>query len=309
MEKDRINQLLPVNTVIDSDLCSGCGLCIDVCPMRTISMANGKARVTGDKSLNCGHCAAVCPERAVTVATLDRDMSTFASFTADDRWLPHGDFDTPQLVRLMASRRSCRSYLDREVDRTVLEDLAKIGAMAPSATNSQSWAFTILPDRSRMVALLEPVIQFYERLNKLVKKSWFRSAMRMIGRDTVDFYYHAYLDYVETRIIDWRDHGKDGFFHTAPAAIIIGSKPGGMLPKEDALLATQNVLLAAHGMGYGTCLLGLATGAMQKERSISAAVNIAPEETVHSVIAIGHPAETYETQAGRKHADIRFADL
>ncbi len=44
-----------VTTTIDPDLCTGCGLCIRVCPAGILSMVNGKAQVTGDQSLNCGH--------------------------------------------------------------------------------------------------------------------------------------------------------------------------------------------------------------------------------------------------------------
>jgi ferredoxin len=98
----------PVTTVIDAEKCTGCGLCVEICPSGTISMRGEKAAVTGDRSLSCGHCAAVCPAEAITVKAIDPEASRYASFSADSRRLPEGAFDTGQLVRLMASRRSCR---------------------------------------------------------------------------------------------------------------------------------------------------------------------------------------------------------
>src|SRR5512133_3399944 len=119
-----------VSTVIDAEKCTGCGLCIRVCPAGTISLQEGKAVVTGDRSLSCGHCAAVCPADAITVNALDPEASTYTTFDADRRWLPPGETDTAQLVRLMASRRSCRNFQAKPVARAVLDDLVRIGVTA-----------------------------------------------------------------------------------------------------------------------------------------------------------------------------------
>ncbi len=55
------------------------------------------------------------------------------------------------------------------------------------------------------------------------------------------------------------EKGKDLLFHGAPAAIIVASKEEASCPSEDSLLATQNILLGAHSLGLGTCLVGFAT--------------------------------------------------
>ncbi|MDH3921628.1 MAG: nitroreductase family protein, partial [Desulfobulbaceae bacterium] len=141
-----------VTTSIDPDFCIGCGLCLEVCPAGTISMQDGKAVVTGTYSMACGHCEAVCPVAAIRVEALEHPFA-LSSAAVDDRWLPHGEYDSGQLVRLMLSRRSCRNYKDKKIDRLVLEDLVKIGTTAPSGTNSQCWTFTILDNRREVVIL------------------------------------------------------------------------------------------------------------------------------------------------------------
>ena len=69
------------------------------------------------------------------------------TFDLDRSWAAHGEPDVAELVRIMASRRSCRSYTEEPVDRRVLQDLVKVGVTAPSATCSQKWTFTLLPTR------------------------------------------------------------------------------------------------------------------------------------------------------------------
>ena len=140
-----------VTTTIDWERCNGCGLCVAVCPLDTLSLRNGLAAVTGTESLNCGHCAAACPQGAVHVAAVDATLSAFSSFKFRKSWIPFGAFDTGKLVQLMRSRRSCRNYRETPVQRSILEDLVKIGITAPSGSNAQLWSFTILPDRESVV--------------------------------------------------------------------------------------------------------------------------------------------------------------
>ncbi len=61
-------EIEPVIAVVDEDLCSGCGVCVALCPYSAIKKdEQGIARVTEVACKGCGTCAASCPARAITV--------------------------------------------------------------------------------------------------------------------------------------------------------------------------------------------------------------------------------------------------
>ncbi len=294
-----------VTTVIDDSLCTGCGLCVNVCPSETITMQDGKARVTGDQSLNCGHCMAVCPVEAVEVRGIDPSTLVFKTFNADSHWLAHGKYNPADLANLMLSRRSCRNYTDKPVNPVILEDLVKIGITAPSATNSQKWTFTLLENRALVVGFANRIGSFFKRLNKTAEKPFFRWLLKCLGKAELDSYYREYYESVKTGLEEWETVGTDILFHGAAAVIVVGSSKDAAYPKDAALLATQNILLAAHSMGLGTCLIGFAVAAMGKDKSIKRSLGIPDGEDVYAVIALGYPDETYERIVGRKKVIIR----
>ena len=87
----------------------------------------------------------------------------YETFIADKQWLPHGQYDTPGLVRLMASRRSCRNFIERTMDRALLDDLVKIGITAPSGTNCQLWTFTVIPTRKAVISFAGHIASFFSK--------------------------------------------------------------------------------------------------------------------------------------------------
>jgi nitroreductase/NAD-dependent dihydropyrimidine dehydrogenase PreA subunit len=295
-----------VTTTIDEALCTGCGLCVEVCPKETITMDGTKAAVTGRESLNCGHCMAVCPTGAITVAALDPALSSFKNFEIPEAWLPFGHGDIRGLVNLMQSRRSCRDFREKPVPPDVLEDLVKIGITAPSGSNCQQWSFTIVPDRPAVEKLARWIGDFYANLNRTAEKIWLRKGLKLLGKPELSRYFRNHYQTVREGLEAWERGGRDMLFHGASAAVVVGSKKEASCPGEDALLATQNILLAAHVLGLGTCLIGFAVEAMRRDRSILRRIGIPGDESAHAVIALGYPKEAYQRVTGRRQVLMRY---
>ena len=50
---------------VRSDLCAGCGVCVNSCPVDAIDMSTGKAEINQNRCINCGRCFSACPQEAI----------------------------------------------------------------------------------------------------------------------------------------------------------------------------------------------------------------------------------------------------
>jgi len=52
---------------VDTDKCTGCGLCVEICPVEAIKISGGVAEVDEDICIGCCACEDECPNDAITV--------------------------------------------------------------------------------------------------------------------------------------------------------------------------------------------------------------------------------------------------
>jgi len=51
---------------IDKDKCTGCGICVDACPVQAIRIEHKKA-VDSEDCIECGACISQCPNEALSL--------------------------------------------------------------------------------------------------------------------------------------------------------------------------------------------------------------------------------------------------
>ncbi len=52
---------------INEAACTGCGACVEVCPVEAISIEGKKARIDAVRCIGCGVCVGECPMEAIRV--------------------------------------------------------------------------------------------------------------------------------------------------------------------------------------------------------------------------------------------------
>jgi uncharacterized protein (DUF362 family)/NAD-dependent dihydropyrimidine dehydrogenase PreA subunit len=69
MNNDHVQSIIHSRTVLrpqaDPDLCTGCGTCVDQCPVAALSMGEIVPSVNPDICITCFCCQEICPEKAI----------------------------------------------------------------------------------------------------------------------------------------------------------------------------------------------------------------------------------------------------
>jgi ferredoxin len=52
--------------VVDTQECTGCGACVDVCPVEAIALEDGIAQIDQDECTECLTCMDECPVEAIS---------------------------------------------------------------------------------------------------------------------------------------------------------------------------------------------------------------------------------------------------
>jgi uncharacterized protein (DUF362 family)/NAD-dependent dihydropyrimidine dehydrogenase PreA subunit len=71
-QNEAIQQAIHGRTLVrphaDPELCTGCGTCVDQCPVSALSMGDQVPEVDADTCITCFCCQEVCPEKAITLS-------------------------------------------------------------------------------------------------------------------------------------------------------------------------------------------------------------------------------------------------
>ncbi len=52
---------------VNTEECTGCGICVDECPATAIELKNEKAHVDEEECTDCGTCVDSCPNSAISL--------------------------------------------------------------------------------------------------------------------------------------------------------------------------------------------------------------------------------------------------
>lgn len=139
---------------------------------------------------------------------------------------------TMSLQAAIAGRTSVRAYASKPVDRSVLLELMAAAVRAPTAMHGEPWHFVVVQDAGLL-----------KRLSDRAKQVYSDEAAR---------------PQADRRVLDILAQPGFNVFYDAGTLVVICAGGTGHFEIADCWLAAQNLMLTAHAIGLGTCVIGLA---------------------------------------------------
>jgi nitroreductase/NAD-dependent dihydropyrimidine dehydrogenase PreA subunit len=276
--------------ILDQEKCTACGLCAEVCGLDVIvHNGNGCPTINRDAYCHaCGHCVAICPQNALSIQGVPGDQ--FAS-------VPASGISPTAMEAFLLTKRSCREFKDRPIEKAVIEDLIEVAQMAPTAVNCQERAFIVVTDQAKIAELRRALTKHVRSLLGLIKLGASKPAGLFLPHDTHAHMHHLQADFEVA--LRHMDDGGDYIFHHAPCLIFFAGITMDPSGRDHALGAQHYLMLYAETLGLGTCINGYAQSA---PKVLAKHLDVPKSYTIYGATMLGYRKHTYRRRVYRKPA-------
>jgi nitroreductase len=169
------------------------------------------------------------------------------------------------VIEAIKKRRSIRAYEAKAVPRDVLSAVLDAANDAPSAMNSQPWRFVVVEDAGTKKKLLAAALPQAKKIAEQVKD---------VDPERYEMMKKRYAEL------------PDPVYYSAPTVVfVIGS---GRYAAHSCPLACENMMLAAHALGLGSCWVGFGAMAVE-DPEVRTLLELTADEAVFGPILLGYP--------------------
>lgn len=179
-----------------------------------------------------------------------------------------------EALEAVMTRRSVRKFEKRQIPDADIETIIKAGTYAPSALALQPWAFVVIQDQKFLK----------------MASDYCKPIMISLMKDAQDGMSDAFRKLLES----------PGYsiYYDAPTVIMVVGKSGSRFREIDCSLCAENVMLAAHALGIGSCWIG-STEVAYDNKDLMAGFRVPEGYSPVGTIVFGYPEE--KSEAHDKH--------
>ncbi|MBI5411868.1 nitroreductase [Candidatus Peregrinibacteria bacterium] len=175
------------------------------------------------------------------------------------------------IVDLIKTRRSVRNYQQKPVPKALFQQVLEAGIWAPSSRNQQPWRF---------IAMSHP-----DKRNELAREAKIQLAEFLETQEAASKYGAPAVERFKKRATG----EGDTLLYNAPVILfVIQTKP--VDSDLDYGLCLENMMLCAHGIGLGTCPIGLAIP-LNNSKTAREILKLKTPEKIVLALSLGFPDE------------------
>jgi nitroreductase len=191
---------------------------------------------------------------------------------------------TNPVIEALNTRRSCRSFESKPIPKDVINIIIEAGNRAPSQGRVekgkkdpvfQPWRFVVVEDPEFKQKLVQTTMPFWKKSteqSKVLFPDWYEKAMRLY---------------------ELMNEPKDMVYYSAPVILfVIGLADYAV----SCALACENIMIAAHSLGLGSCYVGFGS-LVKRNAEIVQALELTENEQIFGPIVLGYPKDISEAHA------------
>lgn len=286
----------------------------------------------GKVCLACHNCEAICPQGALSFPyyyQVDKGRWAYDFDYAEqgqgmpnplmlEKTVPFSEIESQltDVERVIYRRRSVRVYKKDPVPKEMIKRVLEAGRFAPSAGNCQGWKFVVVTDRKLMDDLSASTIKFLNIFTKLYQgkgpgRTFLKKMLAFIKPNAIDMRPMVAIQALSTPKFG---EGKLDCFFGAPVAIILVTHHLHVSEPELGMgICGQNMVLAAHSLGLGTCYVGFISNALNLDpitkMKFRKKLGIEwPYDSVATVLTLGYPAVPIDKPVDREFPKVAWVE-
>ena len=180
-----------------------------------------------------------------------------------------------RLLHYLRTRRSVREFADTPVARELVEQLIDAAAWAPSAGNRQDWYFSIVGSPDVKAAMASAVRRKWQQIT--AENQYLGFAQELAD------YTVAFADFDRAPVVIAVSAAKPNSAQRRLLGEYAGPTAGSF---ASAAMAAENLMVAAHALGLGTCCM---TGALAASEELCQILGLSGRREVVCLVALGYP--------------------
>lgn len=282
----------------------------------------------GKICIACHNCAAICPQQALVFPKYYR--------VDEGRWTTEFDFppagkgfpnpfmeETPpefdkiaprvtEAEKLIYTRRSNRVYKKDQVPKELIHRILEAGRFAPSAGNCQPWQFIVIRDREMLDELSAQCRKFLSLVTKLYQRKGpvpktIKNTLALLMPNSIDQRPMVAIQALLTPKFGEKE--LDIFFGAPTVILVLANRIGISDPSLNIGICCQNMVLAAHSLGLGTCYVNFAADPVNRNPRLKKKLGMKwPYDRVGTTIAVGYPAVKIDNVVEREFPKVRWIE-
>jgi len=190
------------------------------------------------------------------------------------------------LFDAIKGRKSIRRFKQTPVPDDDIRKIIDAARQAPSANNTQPWSFIVVKDRAVLRQMADAVREMVDRMVPFAENE--KQAQRLAAYKSNYYVFFENAPVVIAVFMEAYDAGTDRLFRKMGCSDEDVRRLRPLPGLQSVSAAIQNMLLAIHALGYGSCWM---TGPLVAQEAFGKLLGYGKDKYIAALIPVGVPDE------------------